>query len=288
MKETDWDAEQFATELERIQSTFRKKEYRFKKIESEIPQLHIRIPDKHETIQLAPLFDVHVGSPEQDTALLDEHLGWIAETPNVFTFDGGDATENKTAKEAPMGRDTMSPNDQVLEVTRKFGRVAHKMMFKLAGNHEDRTYKQAGFSSAETLANNLHIPFYEDYCFCTLFWRGNRIRLAAHHGAGGGVTPGSQRTAARKELVWVQPDILWTGHLHNSLTDRTTVWDRDQKTGEMYERDILVMISPSYLKFFGSYAAKKRMPPGQRGLSVIELHENGRMDANVHARGKRL
>jgi hypothetical protein len=288
VKEAEFNDDQFANELESIQAGFRKKEYRFKRLKSEIPQLHIRLSDKLESILIGPLFDVHIGSPEHDKVLLDEHLGWIADTPNVFSFDGGDATENKTQHEAKMGRDTMSPRDQVLQATRDFGRVAHKLLFKLAGNHEDRTYKQAGFDSAETLAENLKIPYFGDYCFCTIFWRGNRVRLAAHHGAGGGQTPGSQRNAARKELVWIQPDILWTGHLHQTLTDRTTVWDRDQKTGEMYERDILVMISPSYLKYFGSYAAKKRMAPGQRGLSVIEIHENGRLDANVHARGKRI
>lgn len=77
VKETEFSNDQFANELEGIQAGFRKKEYRFKRPKSEIPQLHIRLSDKLDSILLAPLFDVHIGSPEHDKPLLDEHLGWI-------------------------------------------------------------------------------------------------------------------------------------------------------------------------------------------------------------------
>ena len=114
------------------------------------------------------------------------------------------------------------------------------------------------------------------------------FRLLAHHGAGGAQTPGAQRNAARKELTWAKPDILWTGHLHAPMSDTIYLTDVDQKTGRVFERGAVVIISPSYLRYFGGYAAKMRMTPGLRGLSVVTLQSDGRIDTSIHARGKRL
>ncbi len=285
---TKEQAEEYLTELEAIQATFQPRAFKRNRPQSEYPELFITVPDELDTIELAPLYDVHIGSREHDEYLLDKHLDWIARTPNVFTWDGGDAFENKTPHEASMGSDATTPEEQILRATRKFGIVQHKMLFAIPGNHEDRTFKQAGLSSAKILADNLKVPYFGDYCFCTVKWRGNNFRILAHHGAGGATTAGAQRNSARKELVWAKPDILWTGHLHQPMVDTVFVTDVDQKTSRVFERGILVVISPSYLKYFGGYAAKTRLAPGIRGLSVAILNDDGRIDASVHARGRRL
>jgi hypothetical protein len=282
------DEPDFQTELEAIQSTFRPRDFKRYIPKSEFPELFITMPDELETIQLAPLFDVHVGSEEHDEVLFDKHLDWIADTPNVISWDGGDAYENKTPHEAAMGHDRTSPEQQLLDVTKKYAKIQHKLAFKIPGNHEDRTFKQAWVSSSKQLANNLKIPHFDDYCFLTIKWRGNSFRIMVHHGAGGAQTAGAQRNSARKELSWFHPDILWTGHLHQPLLDKVMLHDIDQKTGRMFEREVLVIISPSYLKFYGGYAAHGRMAPGGRGLTVATLNPDGRIDGNVHARGRRL
>lgn len=78
-----------------------------------------------------------------------------------------------------------------------------------------------------------------------------------------------------------------TGHLHSSKLDVLYQIDFDQKTQEAYERNGLVIISPSYLKFFGGYSAKKRYSPGIRGLHAVTFHKDGRIDATIHAKGVR-
>lgn len=285
--ERDW-----LSELEEIQDTFKKRAFRIKEFRpappNDFPELDVVLPDSLDTIELAPLYDVHIGSNEHDDKLFARHSKWIAETPNVFTWNGGDAFENKTPHEGHMGHDALNPEEQLLEATKKFAALQHKMLFSIPGNHEDRTFKQAGMSGSKRLADNLQVPYFRDYCLVNLKWRGNNFRILAHHGAGGAQTPGAQRNAARKELTWAKPDILWTGHLHQPMSDTCYVMDVDQKTGRAFERGILVIISPSYVKYFGGYAAHNRMAPGLRGLSVVTLHEDGRMDTSVHARGRRL
>lgn len=280
------DQPEWQSEVEELQSTFRPREFKRFKPVSEFPELVITIPDSIESPELAPLYDVHFGSPHQDGELLKRHLNWIANTPNVFTWDGGDITENIT--DFKMGHTPMSNEEQVYTASKGLAVVQHKLWFKLAGNHEDRTYKHSQTSSSKRIADIVKVPHFGDYCFCTIKWRGNNFRLLAHHGAGGAQTPGAQRNSARKELAWYKPDILWTGHLHAPMFDTVYMVDVDQKTGRHFERGAVVLISPSYLRYFGSYAAKNRMSPGLRGLSVCKLQEDGRIDLSVHARGKRL
>lgn len=125
-------------------------------------------------------------------------------------------------------------------------------------------------------------------CFCTIKWRGNNFRICAHHGTGAAATPGGQVNAARKDMPWVKADLYWTGHLHQPRTDLTYQADFDQKTGEMVTREAFVIISPSYLKYFGGYGAQKRLAPGVIGLTSVTLQKDGRMDCELRAKGKRL
>jgi len=279
----------FSTQLEKVQKTFKKRTVKINQPVSEFPELHITVPDSWSQIQLAPLYDVHVGSPNFDEDLFLKHRDWIANTPNVLTFNGGDMIENITPiAAAKMGQTPKTPEEQLVDATELLAPIQHKMLFALPGNHEDRTFKAAGMSSAKRLADNMQVPFFSDYCFATIKWRGNNFRILAHHGAGGATTPGAQRNSARKELPWAKFDVYWTGHLHNALADIVFQTDFDQKTGMMYERNSVVMISPSYLKYFGGYAAKMRLAPGTRGLGVMLLNPNGRIDVSLHANGKRL
>ena len=258
--------------------------------DSQFPELFVTVPDSWESIQLAPLYDVHMGHKQHDKEMFARHLRWIKETPNVLTWNGGDLIENASKLSVGSGvyEQDLTPQNQLVAATLKLADIAHKMLFSLPGNHEDRT-DQMGFSVAAWVAMMLETPFFPDFCFCTISWRENRFRILAHHGAGGASTAGAQRMAARKDIAWAKPvDAFWSGHLHNALVDVLHQTDVDQKTGRLHERNALIVISPSYLRYFGTYAAKKRYPPGSRGLAAITLRPDGRIDANVHANGRRL
>ena len=278
----------YQTELQEIQSTFGRRPFRVVKPKSEFPQLFVTVPDSWPSIKLAPLYDVHIGSREHDEKLFSKHRDWLATEPNVLTWNGGDMFENVTPQQGKMGHTPMSPEEQLVSAVQELAPIQHKMLFSLPGNHENRTFAASGMSASRRLADDLQLPYFPDYAFCTIFWRGNRFRLLAHHGAGGATTAGAQRNSARKELPWAKPDLLWTGHLHQPLVDIVFATEVDQKTQEVYERDLVVIISPSYLRYFGGYAAAMRLGPGMRGLSVAELQEDGRIDMNVHASGRRL
>jgi hypothetical protein len=278
-------ASDYLTELEAVQNTFKPRLFTRWKPKSEFPELVITIPDDFEEIVLAPIYDAHLGSNQHDETRLLKDLNWIADTPNVFSWNGGDATENIT--NSKMGHTPLDNEQQIMLATERFAVIQHKLMWSHPGNHEDRTRQTSGVSSGKRIADNLRVPYFTDYCFATIKWRGNSFRILSHHGAGGATTAGAQRNSARKELTWTQPDILWTGHLHQPMTDTITFVGYDPDSKRVVEREALVIISPSYLKYFGGYAAKFRLAPGKRGLSAVFLQPDGRMDANIHARGLR-
>lgn len=280
----------FSTELEKIQKTFKKREVHIEQPDSEFPELFVTVPDSWKEIQLAPLYDVHYGSGEHDKELFDRHLKWITETKNVLTFNGGDMFDNgnKIAPGASVTTQAVPIHKQPNGCVKILAAIQHKTLFYIPGNHEDRTMNAAGIDAAAIVANDLKLPYFPDYAFVTIKWRGNKFRMLAHHGSGGATSPGAQRNSARKDLSWAKFDIIWTGHLHQPMADIAYQIDFDQKTDEAFERTSVVMISPSYVKYFGSYAAKKRLSPGMRGLGVITLQDDGRIDVSLHARGKRL
>jgi hypothetical protein len=256
----------------------------------DFPQMIVTIPDVWPYIKLGPLYDAHIGSPDQDAAKLERDLHWIANEPYLLTWNGGDMQENanKNSPGASVIVQTKTPNEQFELALNLLKPIQPKILFSIPGNHEMRTMNDAGFSISKFLAQVLLVPYSGDYMFCSLKWRGNTFRLLAHHGSGAAQTAGAQRNAARKDMPWVCADLYWTGHLHQPMTDVVYQTEFDQKTGLMVERSAMSIISPSYVKYFGGYAATKRLAPGVRGLTVATLQEDGRIDVSMHANGKRL
>jgi len=280
---------EYVSRLAVLQSQFKKREVLVEKPDSEFPELFVTIPDEWPHVKLAPLYDVHFGHHLHASTTFLRHIDWLEKEPYTLVWNGGDLIENSIIGSPGIFSQKIIPQEQqdgAVEIVAPF---QHKLLFSIPGNHEARTMRQTGFDLAKQFAENLQVPYFPDYCFCTIRWRGNRFRICAHHGTGAAQTPGGQRNAARKDLPWVGgADLFWTGHLHQPMVDLIYRSDFDQETGEMVTRQSFAIISPSYLQYFGGYGAAKRLSPGVIGLVPVTLQEDGRMDATLHAKGKRL
>jgi hypothetical protein len=276
--------------LDALHGQFKKAEVTVERPRSQFPELLVTVPDDWNEIMLAPLYDVHIGNGNHDAALFARHIRWLANSPNVLTWNGGDMVEQATKLSVGAGvyEQDFSPQNQLVRALLQLSSIRHKMLFAIPGNHEDRQ-NLVGLDVGQWMAWILDIHYFSDYCFVVIRWRGNNFRILAHHGTGAAQTAGAQRMAARKDLAWARPfDLFWTGHLHSPLADILYQTDQDQSTHLMVERNGVVLISPSYLKYFGSYAAKKRLPPGIRGLAAVKLKKDGRIVVDIEAEGKRL
>jgi hypothetical protein len=257
---------------------------------SEFPELFVDVPSTWPYVDIAPLYDVHRGHSKHLDALFSRHVAWMLRNPYLLTFDGGDFSEfaSKLSVGAGVYEQRLQPDKQFEDALLIQAKLWRKMLFKLPGNHERRA-SILGLDLAMWIATWLGIPYFPDFCFCTIRFAGNNFRILGHHGTGASTTAGAQRMAARKMLPWAKVfDVFWTGHLHADLVDKVYQIDHDQKTGRAFERTGLIIIAPSYLGYFGTYAAQKMYPPGSPGMLPIRLQRDGRIDASVHARGRRL
>lgn len=280
---------EYVSRLEVLQLQFKQREISTVKPESEFPELFITVPDSWPYVTLAPLYDVHYGNALHSSTAFLRHLDWMEKEPYVLTWNGGDLVENAILGSPGIFSQKFFSQEQQDGSIELVTPIQNKFLFAIPGNHEARTQRQTGFDLARQFATDLQIPYFEDYCFCTIKWRGNNFRICAHHGTGASQTPGAQRNAARKDMPWVGgADLFWTGHLHQPIVDLAYRSDFNQRTGEMVTRQSFVIISPSYVQYFKGYGASKRLTPGVIGLTAVTLQEDGRMDAALHAKGKRL
>lgn len=254
------------------------------------PCIVVTIPDEWPYVKIAPLYDVHLGSLELDAKKFEKDVVWLAHEPYTVTFNGGDLWDNAIAESvASSFSNNRNPNEQFDLAGEVLKFLFPKIMFGLPGNHEDRTIRHADVDLARVRHENLGIPYSPDYMICTIKWRNNRIRLLAHHGTGAANTPGGQRNAGRKDTGWAHGfDLYWTGHLHQALVDPFPITYFDQTSDLPVRKTVYAIISPSYLTYFGGYAAKKRLAPGLCGMTVVTIQEDGRIDAEEHANGPRL
>ena len=256
--------------------------------ESEFPELIVTVPASWPYIKLTPWYDVHRGHALHASPLFKRHREWFLREPYTLGWNGGDFFENVVEGSPGIWSQKMIPDEQFHDSAAILKPMVPKMLFAIPGNHEARTMRVAGVDLAKLLAEKVGLEYFPDYCFCTIKWRGMKFRICAHHGTGASASPGGQRNAAMKDIPWTNCDIWWTGHLHKSFADPVYRTDYDQRTDRMVSRTGFVIISPSYLRYFGGYAAAKRLGPGSLGLAIATLRENGNIETTLHAKGNRL
>lgn len=264
------------------------KSIRITRPESDFPELVVEVPDSWPYIVLEPLYDVHWGHSLHASRQFIKDLERIAQQKYTLTWNGGDLIENSVIGSPGLFDQDGKPGDQFKDAKEFLEPLLPKLLFAIPGNHEARTHRVAGLDIAKLLADQLNIHYFTDYCFLTIKWKGNKFRGLIHHGSGGSQTAGGQRNAARKDMPWAKADFWWTGHLHQSMADLVFQADYNQKTDARFSRQGLVIISPSYLKYFGGYAAAKRYAPGTLGTTPVTLYPDGTIEARVRAKGRRL
>lgn len=255
---------------------------------SDFPELLVTVPDTWPYIILEPFYDVHLGNHLHAAKQFLRDVERIAAQRFTLSWNGGDLLENNVLGSPEVFGQDKPPEGQFAEALELIRPILPKLLFAITGNHEARTWKVAGFSIAKMLAEKMGLEYFPDYCFLTIMWRGNRFRGVIHHGSGASATPGGQRNAARKDMPWTKADFYWTGHLHQAMADLIYQQEYNQRTNRLHTRQGLVIISPSYVKYYGGYAAAKRLGPGTLGTTPIRLYPDGTVEAVIRAKGRRL
>lgn len=132
--------------------------------------------------------DLHLGSPECDLARAKRMLAYCEEN-GVYVFLMGDLVDNANRYSVGAGvyEATMTPQEQLEQVVELLAPLAAKQLIlgNLAGNHEDRLFKETGVNLTKVISKMLGAPYLGAACW-SLFRVGTEsYRVYALHGASG-------------------------------------------------------------------------------------------------------
>ena len=213
---------------------------------------------------LYPLGDTHIGSKNYNDAFFKQVIAEIKGNQKAFWVGVGDFMENALiGSKSDVYTQTMPPTEQANYVCELLDPIKGKGLFLIAGNHEQRTMRAAGFIPEQYIAARLGIPYLGFSAFAYLTVKEckgpNSFVLYFHHNYGGGYTKGGKVNRA-DQLRKIAPaaDAIFSGHFH--ITSRTpTTWFDCTRTG-IITRIGYDYITGSALEYKGSYAEERAKP----------------------------
>ncbi len=235
-------------------------------------------------ILVIDLADIHKGSMGHDDELWREYLNWIAITPNVFVLVGGDVLElayGESVKGKAVMQQNLLPRDQQKQMAKDLSIIAHKILVAIPGNHENRAEKY-DFDPLEWICERLGIPYFNEPVHLDILWKGYVFTFFMQHGTSSSKTKGGKMNAAADPLKWQGP-VMFTiyNHVHDATVERVDCIIRDRVNFRLRFMKRYVCIGASFLKYFGTYAAKRGLPPGSRGTVSCKLYPNGDYHASM-------
>ncbi len=248
----------------------------------QLVQLPNSLFDTGELI-IAPLYDVHFGHFGFKREKLLSYLRWIAETPNVLTFLGGDLLENALDDgRGMMYSQETPPASQIDEICRLIAPIAHKVLFTLPGNHERRTQKRAGIDPMKIVAQTLDIPYFSGPVYCSILGMGHKWKLYAFHGSTCSQTKGGKVNAAGKPRIFTDfINFFVSGHTHDPLTNPETCLVEDPVQCRLTYKTQWTVVAPSFMRWEQTYAYEAGWPPPGKGGVALRLYANGNYNAQL-------
>ena len=238
-------------------------------------------------IQIIPLADMHIGSPQCDEELIKEVTSYIAKTPNCYTILNGDIVDNNIRSSVgSVFEETMSPQSQVVTATYYLRDIAKqkKIINMTVGNHELRNEKETGLTASDLLLAKLmqyDETLNDRYCvdgaytFLTLSGqRRNKSKITFTifnlHGNGGGTKIGGKIQRLEDMSQIVPASLYIRSHTHQVETHRGVYYEVNTNSHLVKERPCVYVNTNAYLKY-GGYGARNGMKPLSRGIPVITL-----------------
>lgn len=192
--------------------------------------IKIDLPKEFKSIEIEPLYDLHIGSRKCDYALIQERIDRIKNNDNVYCVLGGDIINNSTINSvaaADVYEAPLSPQEQMEVAIKILKPISHKIIGVVSGNHERRDSKD-GIDLTQIMALQLDCLDKYDPASEVLFVRFGKNELGRKvaysilitHGSGGGGMVGSKANKLSKTGQIVDADVVIVGHTHQGLTFR--------------------------------------------------------------------
>lgn len=244
------------------------------------PYICCQLPGFKGSLQVALLYDLHYGHAKHRKEKLQSYVDWIQRSPNVYAILGGDLMENAIDRGMQFDQD-VQPHSQLDELSAILAPIAHKVLFSVPGNHEERTQKATGIDVARVLADKLQIPYFSGPVFCSILANGHKWTIFAQHGRGNSQTKGGKMNMASRPASFVNNvDFIVCGHVHDRVSEAQTVIVEDPANCRLLYKNQWVVIAPSFLGWMDTYAYRAGYRPPSLGGVAIYLYDDGSCKAD--------
>jgi len=236
-------------------------------------------------INVIPIFDVHLGSPECQEQEFIKFINTVAETPNTYLVLGGDLIDNGTRSSVTNPfRATIPPSAQKREMAKILEPVRDRILCMIPGNHERRSGKDADDDPIYDIAAKLDLEdlYRENIVFMKIQlgkstansvaseYRPSYV-LVVTHGSGGGIlTGGAVNRSERFGYVIDGMDALIVGHTHKPYTTQPGKIYIDLRNNQVSIKPFKIVSATSWLDW-GGYAARQMLLPSSHCPNTITL-----------------
>jgi len=235
-----------------------------------------------QDITIYPVYDLHLGAAEfmeSEWAMFKKR---VLEEKNSYLVLGGDLINNGTKSSVTnVYAETMRPREQKKRLCEELEPLRDRIICITGGNHERRTARECDQNPMYDVACKLDLEdlYRENGCFVALrFGRKEgcginnpTYRLAALHGAGGGMYIGSGANRGERFGAVIDGlDVLITGHTHKPMTFPACKLVFDTQNNRVTQKQFRVVVATSWLGY-GDYAMQGMMTPTAHCISCIHL-----------------
>lgn len=240
-----------------------------------IPVIKHNLGRDVESIDIIPLFDVHIGAEKWNKKLFEKVIKKI-KNENIYYIIGGDLMDMAIKESIGDVYSTDRPQEQLEYAFNIFEPVKDRCLGVISGNHEDRL-KNDDINPLWVLsrAYNWNYMEYEGIVKIQFGKQGNdRYNtwvIFVSHGYGSGRTVGSKVNASEKaEHIINNADIYLTGHSHiNNYYLTSSIYFNSNKN-RVIQKIQHNFICGGFLER-EKYAAKKMLKPTVTGVWQIKL-----------------
>lgn len=249
-----------------------------------------------EEVEVVPVGDVHIGSPQCDEATFKATIDYILEEPENprrarVCLLNGDLTESVTrTSKGDLFDLTMTPSVQIatmikyllplMETSERYPQG--KIISYCAGNHDFGRYKETGISASESIAVRLGLEdrYSEDGCYTFIYCKriGDDAR-AVHtlyntHLTGSAGTIGGKANRVLRAGVngGILADVIVGSHVHEPLTFKEDIIVPNTHKAVLHQQTVTYVITNAYLRF-GGYAQRGGMKPATIAVPRIFLRQ---------------
>lgn len=230
-------------------------------------------------VEILALSDLHIGDANCDYKLLDRQIDYINDNPNVFVIGMGDYLNNALKLSKTDVYSAVAPQKEFEMAKEILGRIkVNKWIAMCTGNHEHRTYKEAGIDLNRFLAYEMGI---EDIYHPTISVIHLKLSKTAywihiHHGAGGGSTKGgSANKMVKLGSIIPNTDLVLMGHTHQQIHFTESRYMLEKKHEKIRKHVQHIVNTGNCLGYQNGYAEAMALSPAAKGNAIISLYDVG-------------